>query len=560
MNTPSDSIKRLIINRLFPETLSTPEELEKKYPLRPLKEGALVTRTGPSPTGFLHIGGLYSALISERLAHQSEGVFYLRIEDTDQARKVEGATELIIQFLNHYGIKPDEGPMLSGEEVGAYGPYTQSERASIYKTFVKVLLEKGLAYPCFCTPDELESIREQQKLRDMERFGYYGEWAIWRYKSDEEVLSALDQGKPFAIRFKAPSHLNRKVVVNDLLKGKRELLDNDQDLVILKSSGLPTYHFAHVVDDHLMRTTLVVRGDEWFPSLPIHLQLFQALGCQPPFFAHIAPIQKMEGSSKRKLSKRKDPEATLSYYGEQGYPRTAVVEYLLNLANSTFEDWRRANPDKDYHEFTLTLDRLANASGALFDFTKLNDTSKEIVARFSANEVFENGLNWAKQYDSDLARLMETHSDYVKQILSIERGATYKRARKDIAKWRDLKKEIEYFFDDLFLLTSSEALALLEGIDKQDMTLILQSFSETYDVEDSKEIWFDKIKAISIKYGYAENTKAFKANPSQYKGYVADVTKIFRVMLTGKTESPDLYAIMRVLGRERVLKRLTLVR
>jgi glutamyl-tRNA synthetase len=535
--------------------LETPEALEARYPLRPKPAGDMVTRIAPSPTGFMHIGGIYAALISERLAHQNAGTFYLRIEDTDRKREVAGASDLIVKSLHTYGIVADEGETLSGEETGAYGPYKQSARAAIYISYVKWLFENGHAYPCFCTSEEMERANTIQ-IAEKTRPGYYGRWAVCRNKSEDEVLAALNAGTPFVLRFKSPGNFENRIKVNDLLKGMRELSENDQDIVLLKSDGLPTYHLAHVVDDHLMRTTHVIRGDEWLSSTPLHIQLFQTFGWQAPLYGHILPIQKMDGTSKRKLSKRKDPEASVFFYDEQGYPTNAVIEYLLNLANSNFEDWRKANPAADNREFKVTLEKLAKSNGALFDFRKLNDISKETVARMGAEEVYEAGLAWAAQYDKALAALMETNPKYTKQILNIERGLDAGKSRKDIAKWSDIKAEIGYFFDDEFTASGAATTAISEAAPLADAKAIVSSFLGVYSDTDNKEQWLEKIRAISLSHGYAENTKAFKAEPSKYKGYIGDVTKIFRILLTGKAQTPDLYAIMQVMGKERVMKRL----
>ena len=546
--------KEKIIENLFPEVLPEIDEVEKKYPQRNLKEGAMVTRIAPSPTGFMHIGSLYTALISERLAHQTDGIFFLRIEDTDKKREVEGASKLITKSLNHYGIKTDEGENASGQEIGEYGPYKQSERADIYKAYVKSLVEKGLAYPCFSTSEELEEMHKKQESEGI-RPGYYNQWAIWRNKSDEEVLEALEEKKPFVIRFKSNGDFENKIPVEDVLLGKKELSENDQDIVILKSDGLPTYHMAHVIDDHLMRTTHVIRGNEWLPSLPLHLQLFRAMGWKSPKYGHIFPIQKMEGSSKRKLSKRKDPEANVDYFEEQGYPENGIIEYLLNLANSNFEDWRKQNPDKDNREFVLTLKKLSSSNGPLFDFVKLNNISKEVVAKYSAEEVFEKVLNWAKKYDSEFALKIEKNSDYTKKILGIER-TNDKNSRKDIAKWSDVKKEIEYFFDDTFSINKDGIKELVPEIDLNDIQNIVKSFIESYNENDSREEWFEKIKQIGKNNGFAEDMKKYKESPENYKGNIADVAKIFRVLLTGKTQTPDLYSIMQVMEKDRVFDRL----
>jgi len=549
--------RKNIAEKLFPNVTLTPEEIEKKYPPRELPEGAMVTRIAPSPTGFMHIGGLYAALISERLAHQSKGVFYLRIEDTDKKREVEGSSVLIPKSLEHYDIKIDEGENSAGVESGQYGPYKQSDRVEIYKTYVKSLVEKGLAYPCFDTPEELEEMRKIQEEQGV-RTGYYKHWAKWRGKTDQEVLQALEEGKPFIVRFKSEGDFENKIKIEDVLIGEKELSENDQDIVILKSDDLPTYHMAHIIDDHLMGTTHVIRGNEWLSSLPLHLQLFEKMGWIPPKYGHIFPIQKMEGSSKRKLSKRKDPEANVAFYDEQGYPEDAVVEYMLNLANSNFEDWRKTNPDKDNNEFPLTLEKLASSNGPLFDFVKLNDVSKEIIARYSASEVYKRVLDWAKKYDQGFANLIEDNPEYTERILNIERGNDGK-ARKDIAKWSDVKKEIEFFFDQSFLLTRDEVLTLLPGTNVDDIKSIIDSYTKTYNEGDTKEEWFAKIKEIAKTNGYAENTKDYKKNPEKFKGNVADIAKIFRVLLTGRVQTPDLYSIVHAMGIERVSKRLSVI-
>lgn len=548
--------RKRIIEQLFPEQLPTTEELEGKYPPRELKEGAMVTRIAPSPTGFMHIGGLYTALISERLAHQTEGVFFLRIEDTDKKREVAGASELISSSLKHYGIKIEEGPTTSGAEVGRYGPYKQSDRGKIYQAYVKHLVEKGEAYPCFCSNDELEEMRQLQESQEI-RPGYYKQWAQWRNKSEQEVLQALKEKREFVIRYKSQGDSSNRIFINDILLGSKELPENDQDFVILKSDGLPTYHMAHVIDDHLMRTTHVIRGNEWLSSLPLHLQLFKALGWQPPEYGHIFPIQKMEGPSKRKLSKRKDPEANVTFYDAQGYPEDSVVEYLLNLANSSFEDWRKSNPDKNNLEFNISLDGLSSSNGPLFDSVKLNDISKEIIARYSAEEVYIRSLRWAKKYDVLLAKEMEEDPEYTKKILAIERGSGSK-TRKDIKKWSDLKNEIRYFFDQDFKINKDEAARLLPEFKKNDIKTIIDLFVKSYNEKNSADEWFDKVKEIARVYGYAESTKEFKKNPEKYKGSIANIVKIFRVLLTGRTQTPDLYSVMQVMGQARVLSRLSI--
>jgi glutamyl-tRNA synthetase len=548
--------RRLILEKIFPDKLPTLEDLEMKYPARDLAQGAKVTRIAPSPTGFMHIGSLYTAMVSERFAHQTEGVFYLRIEDTDRKREVEGAAELIPKSLKRYGINFDEGLDGSGKELGGYGPYKQSERGDIYRSTVKNLVEKGLAYPCFCTAEELDEMRALQEQQGI-RPGYYRQWAKWRDKSSQDVLQAMSEGRPYVIRFKSGGDFNNKIKVHDEILGDRELSENDQDIVIMKSDGLPTYHLAHVVDDHLMKTTDVLRGDEWLSSLPLHLQLFGALEWKPPRYGHIAPIQKMEGNSKRKLSKRKDPEANVNYYGEQGYPETAIVEYLLNLANSNFEDWRKASPNSDAKEFKLTIDKLKKSNGAIFDFNKLRDISREVIARYSAVEAYSNALAWAKNYDPEFGAVLETVPEYSVKVFSVERGGE-KKVRKDITKWSEAKQEIGFFFDQFFSVSKDAVREKLPGFDDDSINKMVELFMGNYNSTDSRDAWFDKIKLLARENGYADNAKEYKANPGKYKGNVADVAKIFRVLLTGKEQSPDLFSIMQVMGKERVAKRLSL--
>lgn len=550
--------KKIIIERLFLEieTLPKIEEIEKRYPSRELKEGAMVTRIAPSPTGFMHIGSLYTALVSERLAHQTNGVFYLRIEDTDKKREVKGASDLVVKSLDRFNVKTDEGQTIHGNETGDYGPYKQSERSLIYKAYAKSLLEKDLAYPCFCSIEEIEEMKKEQESKKL-RLGYYGNWAKWRNKTEEDILQAIKDGKEFVIRFKSSGNINKKIEFEDVVKGKMEIPENDQDIVIIKSDGLPTYHMAHVIDDHLMGTTHVIRGNEWLISTPLHLQLFEALGWKPPQYGHLAPIQKIEGSSKRKLSKRKDPEASVKYYDEQGYPENAVIEYLLNLANSDFEDWRKKNPLKNNREFNLTLKKLAGSAGPLFDFNKLNDISKDIISKLSGDEVYKYTLEWSIKNDNEFSELLTKYPEYARKILSIERdGTDEKRRRKDFAKWSDVKSDVSYFFDENFNLKKEEITTLLYGFDVNDVKAIIASFVDQYKESDPKDKWLEILRNISVRYGYAESNKSFKADPVKYKGHLADVAKIFRILLTGRAQTPDLYSIIQIMGKDRVLKRL----
>lgn len=536
---------------LFPDVTKTPEYYEEMYPVRNLPEGAVVTRFAPSPTGFVHIGGLYASLIAERTAHQSGGVFFLRIEDTDKKREVENGVSQIISCLKDFDVNFDEGAIgENGADVGNYGTYTQSKRADIYRTFAKKLVEEGKAYPCFCTEEQLELTRQRQEAVKA-RTGYYGEWAVDRNLSNDEIMERINAGKKFVLRMRSPGVNNRRITHKDLIRGKVEFPENDIDHVIIKSDGIPTYHFAHVVDDHLMKTTVVIRGDEWLSSIPVHLQMFATMGWEPPKYAHISPIMKKEGETKRKLSKRKDPEAAVSYYFEEGYPNVAVTEYLLNIANSSFEPWRRANPMTPYTDFTMKLSDM-NASGALFDLVKLADISKDVVSKMSGEEVYEKVYAWAKKFDEELFELLSRDKEYAIKIFSIEKGGN--KPRKDIAKWSDVKDQISYFYDDKF----DGKYDFSEKVSSEDRKEIVKLFLETYNYEDDKQTWFDKIKVICDKTGYAGNNKDYKANPENYKGNVSDVSNVIRVALTGRQMSPDMYEIMQVMGKDNTIKRLNM--
>lgn len=540
-----------IAQKLFPKVKISPEEIEKKYPPRNLPPLASVTRVAPSPTGFMHIGGVFSALVSERLAHQNKGVFFLRIEDTDRKREMTGAVEVIVNSLKNYGIYPDEGEIEIGKEVGAYGPYRQSARGDIYAVYAKKLVEEGKAYPAFDTEEELEKMTNTQREQKI-RPGYRGEWAVWREKDEEEILSALEKGKPFVVRLKSEGDFEKKIKCTDMIRGERELSENDIDSVILKADGMPTYHFAHVVDDYLMRTTDVLRADEWLASLTLHLELWKKLGWNAPRYGHFAPIQKMDDGSRRKLSKRKDPEANILFYEEAGYPSLAVVEYLLNLANSSFEDWRKANPNEDYKKFPFSVKKM-NVSGALFDANKLGDISKNIIYKMSAKEVLEKSLEWTKKYDKELFDHLNYDHKFAEAIFAIERGG--EQGRKDIVKWSDLREEVSYFFDEIFEKTPIDD-KMFSPVSFEDVRLAVSGFISNYDEKDSKDVWFDKIKKLAVSLGFAESVKAFKLEPKKYKGNVGDIAKVFRVILTGKTKTPDLYQIMQVMGKERVIGRL----
>ena len=524
---------------------------EEKYPNRNLKEGAVVTRYAPSPTGVMHIGGLYQALIAKKLSKQTDGVFFLRIEDTDQKREIENGVSEIVSSLKDFGMEADEGMLTDTEEKGNYGPYKQSLRKEIYQAYAKYLIEQGKAYPCFCTPEDVEQIRQKQESAKI-RPGYYGVWAKCRNITVEEAIEKIKNGDKYIIRFKSLGREDRKIKHHDIIKGNVDFPENDQDVVIIKADGLPTYHFAHAIDDHLMHTTHVIRGDEWLSSVPLHLQLFHELGFKAPKYAHIAPIMKNDDGNKRKLSKRKDPEAAVSYYAKEGIPAEAVKEYLLNIANSSFENWRRQNKDKSIDEFELQLNKMS-VSGALFDMVKLLDVSKIVISKMSAEEVYEKSLNWATKYDENLAKLLE-NKEYALKVFGIERGN--QKPRKDIAKWSDVMENIEYMYDESFnsQLHKDEYQVIN---DKEDIKKILKLYIEKYyDANDDKQTWFNKIKELAGEMGYAKEVKEFKANPGVYKAHVGDVSTVIRIALTGRTNTPDMYEIMKVLGKDRVISRL----
>ena len=538
-----------LANLIFPDAKDI-SYYEEKYPERNLKEGAIVTRIAPSPTGFTHIGGLYQGLIAKKLSKQTEGVFFVRIEDTDQKREVKNAITEIIDSLNDFGIEPDEGMLNEEESKGEYGPYKQSQRKEIYQAYAKYLIAQGKAYPCFCSTEEIEEIRKKQEAAKI-RPGYYGIWAKCRNYTVEEMVEKIKNGDSYIIRFKSPGREDRKIRHKDIIKGNVEFPENDQDIVIIKADGLPTYHFAHAIDDHLMRTTHVIRGDEWLSSIPLHLQLFSELGFKAPKYAHIAPIMKNDNGNKRKLSKRKDPEAAVSFYKEMGITQEAVKEYLLNIANSNFENWRKANPDLDISEFDLQLNKMS-VSGALFDMVKLLDVGKTTISKFSAEKVYDEALNWAKKYDKELEEMLQD-KEYALKVLGIERGN--KKPRKDIAKWSDVKYIIEYMYDEKFY--SKEQNYEYQTInEKEDIVKILDSYIEKYyDENDDKQTWFDKIKELSAEMGYAKEVKEFKANPEKYKAHVGDVSTVLRVALTGRTNTPDMYEIMKIIGKDKMKKR-----
>ena len=531
---------------LFPDVTTTCEELEEKYPPRNVPEGAVITRMAPSPTGFVHLGNLVQGLTSERMAHQSGGVLFLRVEDTDAKREIPGAVEVLIESLKHYGIHFDEGATIDGDN-GSYGPYRQRQRAGIYHVYAKKLVEEGKAYPCFCTEEELAAMREKQEA-NKETTGYYGAYAIWRDRPMEDIQAQLAAGQPWVLRFRSTGDVSRQFKFNDLVKGELTVTENNIDQVLLKSDGIPTYHFAHAVDDHLMRTTHVVRGDEWLPSLPFHIQLFQALGFKLPKYVHIGPLMKMDGNSKRKLSKRKDPELALTYYKSEGFPVQAVYEYIMTLLNSNYEDWRRANPTAPATDFKFSPKKL-NPAGNLFDYAKLCDVSKNEIAKMDAQQVYTLLVEWAQEFDPDFAQKLTADPDFAVRVLAIGRGG--KKPRKDLATWADAKPYMGFFYDEYL-----EAPVFEEKFEKAVIRSALEKFLERFDFQDDATVWFDKVKEITQELGFTTDMKAYKQNPDDFPGTVADVSTFLRLAVTGKTNSPDLYTVMQILGYERTVARI----
>ena len=531
---------------LFPNVTETPESLEEKYPVRNLPEGAVVTRMAPSPTGFVHLGNLVMGLTAERMAHQSGGLLFLRVEDTDAKREVPGAVEVLINTLKHYGIQFDEGATIDGDS-GNYGPYRQRQRASIYHVYAKKLVEEGQAYPCFCTEQELSDMRQQQE-QNKENTGYYGKYAMWRDRSLNDIQAQLDAGNPWVLRFRSTGSIENQYKFDDLVKGKLTITENDVDHVLLKSDGIPTYHFAHAVDDHLMRTTHVIRGDEWLPTLPFHIQLFKALGFKLPKYVHIGPLMKMDGTSKRKLSKRKDPELALTFYKAEGFPVEAVYEYIMTVLNSNFEDWRRANPTAPVDEFKFSPKKL-NPAGSLFDYAKLTDVSKNEIAKMDADKVYALLTEWAKEFDPDFAEKLTADPAFATSILAIGRGG--KKPRKDIATWKEAKPYMGFFYDAYL-----EKPVFDEKFDKAVIRSALQKFLDRFDINDDSAVWFEKVKEITAELGFTTDMKAYKADPDAFPGTVADISTFIRQAVTGKTNSPDLYTVMQILGYDRTVARI----
>ena len=543
-----------LAEKLFPGELPSIQSLFEKYPKRELPEDAMVTRIAPSPTGFMHIGGIYMALISKHFADQTKGVYYLRIEDTDKKREVEGARKVIVESLHRFGLDPEEGEGTDGIERGKYGPYRQSERKDIYKSFIKYLVEIDRAYPCFCSEEELEKTHKMQEELKV-RPGYYGTWAKCRDIDKNFAGEMLEQNKPFVIRLRSTGNNANTFIHNDLIKGSVELPENDLDAVIMKSDELPTYHLAHAVDDHLMGTTHVLRGDEWLSSIPLHYELFQALNFKHPEYAHIAPINKIdESGGKRKLSKRKDPEANVAFYEEHGYPEIAVTEYLLNIANPDFEAWRKNNPDKSPLGFKLFFNKLSTGAGPIFDKIKLQNIAKEVIGKMKSEELYQSVLSWALKHDSEFGKIISSDPEYWLRVFSIERGGN--KPRKDISMWSEVKEVFSFFNKEQF--TKPDWSNFTSVLSSSEIKDIISQCSEIISSVDSPEEWMEKIRQIAANFGFAPNTKTFKENRNKYRGHIGEIAQVIRFSITGLTKSPDLYQTMQALGEQECKKRLAL--
>lgn len=539
---------------LFPDVTGTVEDLEKRYPERALKEGARVTRFAPSPTGYLHIGAFYTALVNILTADVSGGKAYLRIEDTDKKREIEDGVSAIIDGFRDFGIEFSEGVTGFDSESGDYGPYTQSKRAEIYHIVAKELVKKGLAYPCFCSAEELSDIRQEQEKGDALIWGYFGKWAKCRDLSFEEIEENIKNGKPYVLRFRSDGQEDKRIFFDDMIRGKIEMPENIIDEVLLKSDGIPTYHFAHICDDHFMRTTHVIRAEEWLSSVPKHIALFKACGFRVPKYAHLSQVMKLdeEDGNKRKISKRKDPEAAVSFFFEAGFPRESILEYLLTLINSNFEEWRRANPKENIFSFPFNLKKMS-PSGCLFDLIKLNDISKNVISVMNAQTVYDYISEWAQKYDEDFFRVFTADPEKSKAMVNIDRESP--KPRKDIAKWEEVKEYFSYMFDEYY----EPVFDLPENIAKEDAKAILENYLKVYSSEDDKDIWFSKIKDLCEPLGFTPNVKEYKKNPDAFKGHVGDVSTVIRLAVTSRKNTPDLCSIMSLLGQDKVNERINKV-
>lgn len=545
-------MNELLKKIIFSDVKKQAAEYEELYAARG-ESAKVVTRLGPSPTGFIHFGNLYGAYINERLAHRNDGIFYLRIEDTDSKRQVEGAKEEIIKALDHFDITFDEGAMATGD-LGNYAPYEQSKRRDIYRSFAAELLTKGLAYPCFLTEDEIADIRKKQE-ENKQNTGIYGEYALYRNLKEEEAVKKIEDGCEYVLRLKSTADI--KVDIEDGIRGKLSMPANDMDVVILKKDGMPTYHFAHVIDDHLMRTTHVIRGEEWLSTLPIHIELFAHFGWEPPIYCHTAQLMKIEDGKKRKLSKRKDPELALSFYREKGYFKEAVMEYLMTLINSSFEEWRCENPGEDINSFEFSLDNMSK-SGALFDIVKLNDVSKECLARMSEKSIARGLKSWANEYGAKqqgvkkavIDAIIHEDEDRLAKMLSVGRNGN--NPRKDLAYCEQIAEFIAFFFDEGFAVEDE----LPAEVPREDAVNILNDYLQKRRGKNTSEGWFSDIKDISERYGYALKPKEYKKNPDMYRGHVGHVSTVLRLALVGRSNSPDIGEIQDILGKEKVEERI----
>lgn len=541
----------LLAELLFPDVKDSIEDLEKRYPERALPEGARVTRFAPSPTGYLHIGAFYTALVNLLTAKASGGTSYLRIEDTDKKREIDDGVSAIINGFKKLGVEFSEGVTGFGTESGDYGPYTQSKRVGIYHTAAKELVKKGLAYPCFCTAEELSALREQEEKDGALITGYFGKYAKCRNLSFEEIKEKLEKNEPYVLRFRSFGDENRRIIFDDMIRGKIEMPENVIDEVLLKSDGIPTYHFAHVCDDHFMRTTHVIRAEEWLSSVPKHIALFKACGFKVPKYAHVSQVMKLDedDGNKRKISKRKDPEAAVSYFFEAGVPKESITEYLLTLINSNFEDWRRANPKASAFDFPFNLKKMSS-SGCLFDLVKLADVSKNVISVMDADTVYSYISEWAKEYDPEFYEIFTKNPERSREIVNIDRENP--KPRKDIAKWSEVKDYFSYMFNELY----TPAFELPENISKDDAAAILKKYRDVYDASDGKDEWFNKLKDICEPLGFTPNVKEYKKSPDSFKGHVGDISTVIRLAVTSRRNTPDLCSIMRLLGKEEALRRI----
>ena len=542
-----------LANYIFPEIEETIEDLEKKYPPRKLPEGAEVTRFAPSPTGFLHLGSLFTSLVAHKVAKDTKGVFYLRLEDTDTKREIEGSGEELVRQLSFFGVAPEEG-YLGEKDVGGYGPYRQSEREHIYRVCIKELMLKGRAYPCFCSAEQLEETREIQEM-NKEIPGYYGDYAICRNIDPSDALARIKNGEPYVVRFRSLGNHNNKVTFHDEIRGDISIAENDLDIVIMKSDGLPTYHFAHAVDDHFMRTTTVIRGEEWISSAPIHLELFDALGFKLPHYAHLPVIMKLDNGNKRKLSKRKDPEASVSHFIEGGYPAEALKAYLMSIANSNFEEWTAENKSYNIDDFKFSFSKMS-LDGVLFDQDKLDFFSKEVIALFSAEELYNRLLSWSEKFDANLHQFLKKYQQISVKALNIERGG--EKARKDFSNYAQVSPIIGFFYPERYAEIVKDGYPFNPAIDASVIKEVLLDFAESNDYSLANDVWFSTVKELGVKHGFAESNKIYKQAPDQYKGHVGDVAEMIRVALCGAKNSPNLYCVLQILGKEEVNRRINL--